>query len=234
LGRSVEVNALVRESNLSTSDAPSPTNTRERILDGAEALFAERGLAGTAVRDIASRVGLTAPSLYNHFAGKRELYEAVLERAMRPLLELMQELGTRDQTVEAREAFIAQIMEQLSRRPHVPRLIHHEVIGGGEYLAKLARSWIRPILEQGIAEMKRDTESYWDEHEYPLMMTAWLNLVFGHFAMAPMLAVVFDDDPLSPAALERQTRFLQKLARTISVGHTSSPSSDWTSSKGSP
>jgi hypothetical protein len=98
-------------------------------------------------------------------------------------------------------------------------LIHHEVVSGGAYLSKLARSWIRPILEQGIAEMKRGGDSYWDEREYPLMMTAWLNLVFGHFAMAPMLSVVFDTDPLSPESVERQTRFLQKLARTMAEGH---------------
>ena len=57
-------------------------STRERILDVAEALFAERGLAGTAVRDIAREAGLTAPSLYNHFDGKHALYEAVLVRGV--------------------------------------------------------------------------------------------------------------------------------------------------------
>jgi AcrR family transcriptional regulator len=211
--------ARKREQPLSSPPTQSgAAATRERILDAAEELFAARGLAGTAVRDIASRIGLTAPSLYNHFSSKRELYEAVLERGVRPLLELMEDLGSRDQTTEAREAFIAQIMERLSRRPHVPRLIQHEVIGGGEYLGKLARSWIRPILQQGMAEMKRDGDSYWAEHEYPLMMSAWLNLVFGHFTMAPMLGVVFDDDPLSAEALTRQTQFLQKLARTMSAG----------------
>lgn len=196
-------------------EQPAPAATRERILDCAEALFAARGLSGTAVRDIARSAGLTAPSLYNHFAGKQELYEAVLERGVRPLLALMQELGRQDDSIATREAFIASIMEQLARRPHLPRLIHHEVISGGDYLAQLARSWIRPLLEQGVAEMKRSGDSYWDEHEYPLMMSAWLNLIFGHFAMAPMLGVVLDEDPLSPEALARQTRFLQKLARAM-------------------
>lgn len=206
-----------------SSPTPSPTSaagpaaTRERILDAAEALFAERGLAGTAVRDIASEVGLTAASLYNHFAGKQDLYEAVLERGVAPLLELMGELPTQEHTMEAREALIDSIMAHLSRRPHLPRLIHHEIISGGAYLAKLARSWLRPLLAQGIAEMKRGSDPYWDEDEYPLMMTAWLNLVFGHFAMAPMLEVVFDTDPLSPESLERQTRFLQKLARAMAT-----------------
>jgi hypothetical protein len=36
--------------------------------------------------------------------------------------------------------------------------------------------------------------------------------------MAPMLSVVFDTDPLAPESLERQTRFLQKLARIMASG----------------
>jgi AcrR family transcriptional regulator len=50
--------------SLQSRDVP---NTADRILDAAEALFAERGLAGTAVRDIAARTGLNPASLYNHF-----------------------------------------------------------------------------------------------------------------------------------------------------------------------
>ena len=41
---------------------------------------------------------------------------------------------------------------------------------------------------------------------------AWLHLVFGHFAMAPMYQEVFGQDPLSPEGLARQTRFLRKVA----------------------
>jgi AcrR family transcriptional regulator len=193
----------------------STAATRERILDAAEALFAENGLAGTAVRDIARDVGLTAASLYNHFEGKQDLYEAVLERGVQPLIAMMQEAGARDQVGEGRAELIENIMRHLAGRPHLPRLIHHEVIRGGSYLVKLGRTWLRPLIAEGIAEMKRHDEPNWLEDEFPLVITAWLNLVFGYFAMAPMLAVVFDTDPLSPESTERQTRFLKKLARIM-------------------
>ena len=199
--------------------ASEPIATRERILDVAEALFAENGLAGTAVRDIARDVGLTAASLYNHFSGKQELYEAVLERGVRPLIEMIQEVAGREEPNEARAALIGAVMKHLSSRPHLPRLVHHEVISGGSYLAKLARSWLRPLITTGVREMKRQKEPNWSEEEYPLVITAWFNVVFGHFAMAPMLSVVFDSDPLSPDSLERQTQFLQKLAHIMASGH---------------
>ncbi len=200
-----------------TQPAPSlgAPITRERILDAAEALFATRGLAGTAVRDIARAVRLTPASLYNHFAGKQALYEAVLERGVRPLLDLMQGLPTREHTAENMEEMIEAIMSHLARRPHLPRLIQHEAITGGVSLVRLARGWIRPMIEHGIAEMKRDPGSHWEDREFSLLMSAWLYLVFGHFAMAPMLGELFDDDPLSEERLAEQTRFLRKLARLM-------------------
>ena len=63
--------------------------TAERILDAAEELFAERGYAGATLRDVATRVGVRPPSLYNHFASKDALYAAVLERGIGPLIELL-------------------------------------------------------------------------------------------------------------------------------------------------
>ena len=135
--------------------AGGSTDTAERILDAAEELFALRGLAGTAVRDIARDVGLTPASLYNHFAGKRAIYDAVLERGMRPLLNRMRELPAREHTARDMEETINAIMAELANRPHFPRLIQHEVITGGSYLETLARNWFRPILEQGIAELSR-------------------------------------------------------------------------------
>ena len=190
-----------------------PANTRDRILNAAEALFAERGLAGTAVRDIAADAGLTAASLYNHFASKEALYEAVLERGVRPLLQLLSQLA-QGERLEGRVDVIDALMEHLARTPHLPRLVQHEAVTGGARLARLARMWIRPLVNEALAVLKREDAmgSGWEQEEYPLLIAAWLHMLFGHFAMAPLLTEVFDEDALSPRSLERQTRFLRKLS----------------------
>jgi AcrR family transcriptional regulator len=54
--------------------------TTARILDGATAAFAKAGFAGTSMEEIASAAGVSKLLLYRDFAGKRELYQAVLER----------------------------------------------------------------------------------------------------------------------------------------------------------
>src|SRR5215467_816607 len=55
-------------------------DTRDRVLQVAQQLFAERGYRGTSLRDIAKRIGIKAPSLLHHFPSKQQLYVAVLDR----------------------------------------------------------------------------------------------------------------------------------------------------------
>jgi AcrR family transcriptional regulator len=193
---------------------PQSQQTRERILDVAEALFAAHGFAGTSMRDIAGQADLTAASLYNHFDGKEALYAAVLERGIRPLVLLMQSHATDEPGADAAAALVGEVMEHLRTRPHLPRLIQLEVLTGGELLARLARDWVRPLLEYGVAEMKREAAP-WEPDEYPLVIAAWIHLVIGHFTMAPIFREALDEDPLAPRLLEKQTRFLQKLARLL-------------------
>jgi AcrR family transcriptional regulator len=54
-------------------------DTRQRILATAAELFVERGYAGTSVRDISQRLGMTKGSLYYHFRAKQDVLVALLE-----------------------------------------------------------------------------------------------------------------------------------------------------------
>jgi TetR/AcrR family transcriptional regulator len=58
--------------------------TKQRILNTAESLFAQRGFEATAVVDITDQVGIRGPAFYKHFANKTALYEAVLQRLFQP------------------------------------------------------------------------------------------------------------------------------------------------------
>ena len=53
--------------------------TRDIILDEALSLFAENGYDGTSVEEIAEKVGIKAPSLYNHFKGKEDILNALID-----------------------------------------------------------------------------------------------------------------------------------------------------------
>ena len=195
-------------------------STRERILDVAEALFAERGLAGTAVRDIAREAGLTAPSLYNHFDGKQALYEAVLARGVQPLFAIITDTnaGVESLSDEERQAAsertLDQIMDHLAHHPNIAKLIQHESLTGGPSLRHIVHGWIGPIVESGMGAMSSRL-TVWNEDERPMAVAAWIHVILGHFAMAPLFRELFGADPLAPEQIELQKRFLRRFAKVM-------------------
>lgn len=58
-------------------------DTKERILEVALELFAQKGYLGTSMSDIADRLGITKGALYKHYAGKQEILNAVAEKMRR-------------------------------------------------------------------------------------------------------------------------------------------------------
>ncbi len=55
------------------------TNTKQRILDAALALFAEKGYDGTAMREIAQKAGINQSNIYYFFDGKSALLDEIIE-----------------------------------------------------------------------------------------------------------------------------------------------------------
>jgi AcrR family transcriptional regulator len=55
-------------------------STRAALLDAATTVFVQKGFAGTALTEVATSARVTRGAVYHHFADKRALYEAVLER----------------------------------------------------------------------------------------------------------------------------------------------------------
>lgn len=58
--------------------AGQPATRRDRLLELAATMFAERGLRATTVRDIADSAGILSGSLYHHFSSKEEMVDEVL------------------------------------------------------------------------------------------------------------------------------------------------------------
>ncbi|MFE4173996.1 TetR/AcrR family transcriptional regulator [Streptomyces sp. NPDC056909] len=63
----------------------APTDTRTKILDAAEHLFAERGYRGTSVRAITDLAGANLAAVGYHFGSKAELLAAVVRRVIGPI-----------------------------------------------------------------------------------------------------------------------------------------------------
>jgi len=67
--------------------------TRHQILDAAETVFTEKGVARTSLADIATAAGVTRGAIYWHFKNKADLFHAMLERVKMPMDEMIGQLS---------------------------------------------------------------------------------------------------------------------------------------------
>jgi len=109
--------------------------TRQKVLDAARGLFAERGYEPATIRDIARGAGMSTGAVFANFQDKAELFEAVLTEDMAGLAEVMKngagDGSTRDRLVNALSAGYRGSIEQLPL-----------------FQAIVARSWFQPIAAE--------------------------------------------------------------------------------------
>ncbi len=135
----------------------STTANRGSVLDAACVLFAERGYHGTSMKDIAEKLGVRAPSLYNHVTSKQDMLYAIMDKAMDRALEALGETlaGVEDIPEQLRRATESLVLDFL-RYPAEVTVCNNEVRGleAGNRLAIVAKrdryaARVRGIIEEG-------------------------------------------------------------------------------------
>jgi AcrR family transcriptional regulator len=192
----------------------SPT-TAQRILDVAEDLFAEKGYSATSLGDVADRVGIRSPSLYNHFRNKEALYQAVLDRLLVDFSAPLEEMGRAAVTHDRIFQWLETIVRQHHANPNLARLLQHAALSGGPHTNELIDRLFRPMfqpeadVEGGVIPVLRDAGLE------PWAVMAFNNLVMSYVTMAPMYRDLLGQDPFSEAALENQLKLIKTLLRAV-------------------
>lgn len=78
----------------------STVKTRSLLIDVARKLFAQKGLNGTTMNDIAKASGKGRRTLYAYFANKEDIYSAVIETEVDRISDKMEEVAARDMEPE--------------------------------------------------------------------------------------------------------------------------------------
>ena len=196
----------------SRAEPPAAVPTREAILDAAERLFSARGVDGVAVRDLAREMGLTPSSLYNHFSGKQALYEAVLERGLRPIVDLVAAAPSGVLGPAQLAATIERLIRHLAVHPHLACLLQRALLEDGQLQAAIGR-WAGTLYAQGVGVLRDGAvDAGWEPAEVPHLALGLFGIIFAYFTNAPAVRALAGskDDPFSPRALALQRRFLEK------------------------
>jgi AcrR family transcriptional regulator len=164
-----------------------------QILDAARAVMREQGVAALNLQEIARRVGMRAPSLYNYFPGKLAIYEALFAMGMKMYRERMEtDLGPLGATWESVQRMMEGYLSFALEHPELYQLIFERPVPGFvpsaeglEESAKLLESGKRAI-NQAIAAGTFQSSLSADE-----MMNVLIALTHGmasqHLANEPHL-----------------------------------------------
>lgn len=137
--------------------------TREALLDAAESVFFERGVARATLEEIAREAGMTRGALYWHFADKEALYAAMLERVRLPLLETELKAADLDDPFDALERFADQALARIAHneqiwRIHVIVMLRRERLPSNAGLSEIERQ-LRGSVATALAECFRRAET---------------------------------------------------------------------------
>jgi AcrR family transcriptional regulator len=143
---------------------------RDEILALAAEQFAERGVAGTTVRDIGAAAGILSGSLYHHFASKdqmvAELLLPVMERQVGHYRDIV---GANDAAAITLRSLIRTAVAEAAETPNETRIIRNdtqtlaaipELRPVADLLVEAARLW-SAVIERGVAsgEFRSDVDA---------------------------------------------------------------------------
>jgi TetR/AcrR family transcriptional regulator len=125
--------------------ARDPDATRARILDAAFECFVEKGFAEVAMREIATRSGVTKSLIHHHFGSKRRLWDEVKERALALYADDQRaELENADRPdAELLERSVVNYFRFLRDHPRVVRLLAWTHLEGDESCGEMDADLVR-------------------------------------------------------------------------------------------
>ena len=169
---------------------------RQRILDAARVVFADRGLSGSH-DDIAREAGVGVGTVYRRFHDKEELIDALFEERIQEIADVARAATDHPDPWEALVGFLMRTQELQSQ----DRGLKEIVLGGarGAERAVAARSLIAPLAGQ-ILQRAKDAgvvRSDFELTDLPMIQLAVGTIAESSRDIAPdvwrrMMTLVFD------------------------------------------
>lgn len=143
--------------------AASLDDTRTRILDTAERLFAERGVDAVSVRAVLKEAGVNVALAHYHFGSREGLVEELLKSRAAPLAEeqlrAIDEVDARGENASLEEvlrAYFSPAARAAVERPRFGKLFAQLQLSANPAVRELGREALRRVLLRlGEALMKR-------------------------------------------------------------------------------
>jgi AcrR family transcriptional regulator len=126
---------------------------RRRVLDGARALFAERGLEAT-LNDVAHHANVGVGTVYRRFANKDELLEAIFEDGIEQIAGIAETASQQENSWDGLVYFVERTCELTATDRGLREMLYSKAYGG--YRVERARVRLNPVVSALVERARRD------------------------------------------------------------------------------
>jgi AcrR family transcriptional regulator len=182
---------------------------RQRLLDIAEQLFAERGFYGVSIAAIASEVGFTKQGVLHYFNSKEKLYGAILQRISDDFQKQQTEAEQAfEEPKERLKLFYAALAEPTDTNTRRTRLLMRELLDNNARAMSAENWYLKEFLERLIVMVKVIEGLQTLSDEEALIFAYQLLGAVNYFLISPAtLSGIFGKDHLGNLV----TRFSYEL-----------------------
>jgi len=135
------MSTAVRQRSIGRPPQVAGVDAREMLLEAAVRLFAEQGVAGTTIAQIAAKAGVTPAMVHYYFTNREQLLDAITQELLLPTI-----TGVWSPVVESRDVvsmlrgLVQRIFKAVDARPWLPSLWLREIVSeGGQLRARLLK-----------------------------------------------------------------------------------------------
>lgn len=195
----------------------TPSATRlameERILRGAEQVFAEFGYRGASMDRIAKHIGLSKQNVIYYFSSKETLYRSVLQNIIDLWLERMFFADDREQTPESIIASYIRGKLQLSRDyPDASKVFAQEIISGAPMIKDYLSHNLQPLFEKDVAIVQRwIDEGYLVDFAPEHLFFAIWSATQTYADFSAQIQLVMNKSQLEEQDFDHATQFLTQM-----------------------
>ena len=180
------------------------------ILKAADDLFSQRGFDAVSMRDVAERAGVNKALVFYYYGSKEALFAEVIEPYYRAHHEALEAAFAGSGSVSERlHRTLDAYIEFIDRHRSYPRIVQGQIAAGGPQLEAIGRS-LEPLFawtHKALAEIAPERGPSAARH----LFVTFSGAVINYFTYAPVLAPLWEGDPLSDEGVEERRAHLHWL-----------------------